>query len=159
MGIYHSKNQYLTPANKYPKKLMTTFNNMKQRCKRHPHYKNINICQEWSGDNGAINFYEWSLSNGYKEGLSIDRIDNSLGYSPENCRWIPRTLQLKNRDIVKNKGELHHIEILPSGKFRVTTSSRRGRVRNIFTTRAEAISYRDKKVREEEEYAWHSYQR
>lgn len=157
MGIYRSKNQYKTPANKYPKRLMEALCHMRQRCKTHPHYKGISICQEWSGEYGATNFYEWALSNGWKEGLSIDRIDNSLGYSPENCRWIPRTLQLKNRDIVKDKGELHHIEVLPSGNFRVTTGSRKNRIRNIFTNRADAINYRDKKLREEEEYAWYSY--
>lgn len=158
MGIFKG-NQFSTPANKYPKHLMQTFYGMRQRHKRHPLYKNIPICKEWSGEYGAINFYEWALSNGWEEGLSIDRIDNSLGYSPENCRWIPRTLQLKNRDIVKNKGELHHIEVLPSGNFRVTTGSRKNRIRNIFSSRAEAIKYRDKKLREEEEYAWYSYTR
>lgn len=158
MGIFKG-NQFSTQANKYPKHLMQIFYGMRQRHKRHPLYKNIPICKEWSGEYGAANFYEWSLSNGWEEGLSIDRIDNSLGYSPENCRWIPRTLQLKNRDIVKNKGELHHIEVLPSGNFRVTTGSRKNRTRNIFASRAEAIKYRDKKLREEEEYAWHPYTR
>lgn len=158
MGIFKG-NQFSTPANKYPKHLMQIFYGMRQRHKRHPLYKNIPICKEWSGEYGATNFYEWALSNGWEEGLSIDRIDNSLGYSPENCRWIPRTLQLKNRDVVKNKGELHHIEVLPSGNFRVTTGSRKNRIRNIFASRAEAIEYRDKRLREEEEYAWHSYTR
>ena len=159
MAIYQSKNQYLTPANKYPRDLMYIYYGIKERCKRHPKYKDVEICKEWVGEYGASNFYEWALANGYKKGLSIDRIDNLKGYSPENCHWIPRTLQQKNREIVKAKGELHHIEVLPSGNFRVSTGSRKNRIRNIFTSRTEAIKYRDKKLREEEEYAWHSYQR
>lgn len=44
-----------------------------------------------------IMYLEWSLKNGYKEGLSLDRIDNSKGYSPENCRWIPLKEQNSNK--------------------------------------------------------------
>lgn len=50
--------------------------------------KGIRICDEWLEDSN--NFVNWSLSNGYKEGLTIDRIDSSKDYSPDNCRWITR---------------------------------------------------------------------
>lgn len=56
--------------------------------------KGITVCDEWRN---YLNFREWSINNGYEEGLSLDRIDNSLGYSPENCRWIPLNKQNSNK--------------------------------------------------------------
>ena len=63
--------------------------------------RGITICEEWLD---VQNFYDWAMSNGYEEnkGLSIDRIDNDGGYSPENCRWVTRTIQSRNKRIQKN---------------------------------------------------------
>lgn len=52
------------------------------------------MCEEWTSDFSA--FYQWSIENGYKEGLSIDRKDNEKGYYPENCRWATRKRQNRN---------------------------------------------------------------
>ena len=63
------------------------------------HYakKGITICPEWKED--YISFRNWAYQNGYDEDqkLSIDRIDNSLGYSPNNCRWIKLSEQNSNK--------------------------------------------------------------
>jgi len=74
---------------------------MKARCYRRssPDYhryggRGITICDAWSE---FLPFYNWALANGYDDRLTIDRRDNSLGYSPENCRWITRTAQNRNR--------------------------------------------------------------
>ena len=48
--------------------------------------KGIAVCIEW---HKYINFKKWALFNGYKENLSIDRINSKDNYCPENCRWIP----------------------------------------------------------------------
>ena len=42
-------------------------------------------------------FYSWAVESGYAAGLSIERIDNDGGYTPDNCTWIPMRDQAKNR--------------------------------------------------------------
>ena len=83
-------------------KLYQTYNRMKTRCynKNVKCYKNyglrgIKICNEWLND--FASFYNWSLNNGYKEGLSIDRIDVNGDYEPSNCRWITMAQQASNK--------------------------------------------------------------
>ena len=56
--------------------------------------KGISVCKEWEL---FIPFYIWSIKNGYKEDLSIDRIDNNKNYCPENCRWSTITEQNNNK--------------------------------------------------------------
>ena len=80
--------------------------NMKDRCnnhhnKRFDHYggRGIRVCEEWATSYQC--FCEWATENGYKEGLSIDRIDNDKGYSPANCRWSTYTEQNRNRSFNK----------------------------------------------------------
>lgn len=57
--------------------------------------KNIIICEEWS--NSFLPFYEWSIANGFKPELELDRIDNDGNYCPENCRWVSHQLNCLNR--------------------------------------------------------------
>lgn len=108
---------------KYPKKyncnskLYFVYNSMKDRCKnKHTkNYKNyggrgIRVCEEW--DKGYEPFLDWALSNGYKEGLQLDRIDNNGNYCPENCRWVSCKQNRNNtrvNNLITYKNETHTI--------------------------------------------------
>lgn len=80
---------------------------MKDRCNNpnNPKYKdyggrNIELCSEWQQSYKA--FHYWAINNGYKENLTIDRIDVNKGYYPENCRWLPFSQQgLNKRNTIK----------------------------------------------------------
>lgn len=57
----------------------------------------ISVVKEWHGLNGYFRFREWALSNGYADDLVIDRIDGHGDYSPQNCRWVTKQQNNKNR--------------------------------------------------------------
>lgn len=82
-------------------RIYNIWQNIKRRCrnKNHPRYKDygkrgIDICNEWEDFN---EFYQWAITNGYQDNLTIERIDNDKGYSPDNCRWITMNEQQFNK--------------------------------------------------------------
>lgn len=83
-------------------RLYETWKNMRNRCR--PGNKNANryfdrgitVCDEW---NDYKKFHDWAMDNGYSDSLTLDRVDNDKGYSPENCRFVSQTVQSNNRDV------------------------------------------------------------
>jgi len=57
--------------------------------------RGITICAEWR--NNFSEFYRWAITNGYIDGLTIERINVNGGYSPNNCAWIPLASQNENK--------------------------------------------------------------
>ena len=102
-GCYHREKtiKQMTIHGHSDSKLHNVWMSMHNRCKRvnDPHYKyyggkGISVCAEWQEFSF---FYVWAIQNGWKEGLSIDRIDNYKGYSPENCRIADIITQANNK--------------------------------------------------------------
>lgn len=87
----------------YGSHLYIVWRNMKSRCyyKRNNRYKNyggrgVTVCDEWL--NSPEVFIEWSTNiGGYKDGLTLDRIDNDGDYSPSNCRYTSTKVQSRNK--------------------------------------------------------------
>lgn len=82
-------------------KLYHVWDSMYQRCLNpkasgYPKYgaKGITLYDEWKD---AYKFMGWALLNGFRDGLTIERVDFTLGYCPENCKWIPLEYQAQNR--------------------------------------------------------------
>lgn len=55
----------------------------------------VEVCKEWK--ESFESFYNWSLSHGYKDNLTIDRINPYGNYEPSNCRWATWTEQNLNK--------------------------------------------------------------
>lgn len=69
--------------------------NINSKCYKYYGARGIKVCDEWH--NPKI-FIEWCLENGWKQGLSIDRINNNGNYEPSNCRFVDSKIQNRNKN-------------------------------------------------------------
>lgn len=77
-------------------RLYITWHNMKGRCNNpnDRYYCNyggrgISVCKEWNDSFEA--FEKWALATGYDDTMTIDKMDNNKGYSPDNCQWLTKS--------------------------------------------------------------------
>jgi hypothetical protein len=119
-------------------KIYNVYVSIKQRCYNencdiYINYgeRGIRVCEEWLGESGFISFYNWSNANGYKEGLSIDRIDVNGNYEPSNCRWATikeQSLNKRSSTLLTLKGVTKNISEW-SKEYNIPVNTIRGRIK------------------------------
>lgn len=123
-GCYGKEQRKIATQKKFTKyggltkhALYRTWTHMKQRCvnprdRAYKHYggRGIYVVDDWSTDFMA--FYNWSIENGWADGLTLDRIDNDGPYAPWNCRWTSMAVQCRNRrnsKIIEYNGKIQNL--------------------------------------------------
>lgn len=145
-----------TKHGKWNTRIYRIYHSMKQRCNNpnSAHYeyyggRGIKVCSEWQDD--FQTFYDWAMSHGYSDDLSIDRIDVNGNYEPSNCRWATKTTQSFNR----KKGKDNHSGVVgvslrkDTGKYQayISKAGKRYMLGN-FDTLKEAVEARQKAEKE-----------
>ena len=146
-GCYNYEKKAVVKTHGYSRtKLYHVYTKMKGRCnnpkdKKYAYYggRGIKVCEQWQ-ENPQV-FIQWALNNGYKEGLSIDRIDVNGNYEPDNCRWTDAETQCLNQRIRKDNKTGHKGIYFSNGTYKVQL--RRNKKRYYFgsyKTLEEAVS-------------------
>lgn len=124
-GCYRREFRTITaPHGKSNHPLHTIWDNIKSRCNnpKSTYYnryggRGIKMCPQWSNDFKL--FYDWAISNGWENGLQIDRKDNDRGYNPENCRLVTSKINNRNRgnNKIDNDGVLYMRSLHKTGDY------------------------------------------
>lgn len=121
--------------------LYNKWNDMKTRVKRDKNYEHVSVCKEWAND--FVAFYNWSISNGWKDGLEIDRKNTFGNYEPSNCRYVSKYINAQNKRDYKQSG-VGNIQQMDNGKFKVRVQKYNVRNTYIVESLVEAISIKKK---------------
>ena len=102
----------------------------------------IIVYKEWQND--FKTFYDWAITNGYSQGLILDRRDNRLGYSPENCRWVNSFVSSQNRRLLfKSNSSKYRGVDLRNGlwRARITYMNKKHHLGYFHTIEEAAMAY------------------
>ena len=106
--LAHSERESTGSKSRDWQRLRSIWSGMMRRCTdpKHARYKDyggggITVCKSWQE---FWTFHKWSIVSGYKDGLTLDRLDNKRGYEPDNCRWVVAHVQSSNRRNVCTPG-------------------------------------------------------
>ena len=128
-----------------------TWRSMRGRCinPKDRGYKNyggrgITVCEEWLD---VRNFIAWcEMTHPNTEGISLDRIDNDKGYSPENCRWADKTTQAYNKRMQKSNTSgfvgVSYYDNIKKWRAKITVNKILKHI-GLFLTIEEAVQARD----------------
>ena len=141
----------------YNSRIYKNYHAIKARCfnTNNEHYdiyggRGITICDEWLGEKGFENFYDWAIKNGYSDALTIDRIDVDGNYEPSNCRWADKSVQGFNRHIQSNNSTGHKgVSKTKSGNYRAYIKKNNKQISlGTYERIEDAISAREKAEKE-----------
>jgi len=114
-------------SGKTPHPLYRVWGSMKGRCKRNKYYSRVEICKEWV--NSFESFYGWAISNGWKKGLQVDRINSDGNYEPSNCQIVTCAENIRRKKTTKlNHEKVSMIKLLMPGGY---TNKELGHMFNI----------------------------
>ena len=136
-------------------RLYGIWSKMKHRCENpsariYKYYggKGVRICDEWKD---FKTFYDWAMANGYRDDLSIDRIDVDGDYEPSNCRWADKITQMNNTTAnvyyVYNGKRMTITEI--AREIGIPANTLRQRINKLGYSFEEAILYKSGEVPKE----------
>lgn len=134
-------------------KLYFVWAQMKGRCynKNNPEYKNygargIKVCEAWKQ---SAEFLTWAHNAGYREGLTLDRINVDGIYCPENCRWVDMHVQNANKRILtRNTSGATGVYVYKNGRKHPYQSYIGRKTIGFFDTLEDAITARANYIKE-----------
>lgn len=116
--------------------------------------RGITVYDKWKND--FTIFKKWALKNGYKEGLTIDRKNNNLGYFPKNCRWVTHKIQMTNRGLQKtNTSGFEGVSFdkeCKKWKAQISINNKRTRLGRFNTAEKASETYQKAKKERNEQY-------